>query len=119
MRLAARSRARSARARPGSTRSSRRLRWRCHVLGIANLVAELALGAVGGRLPDREVRHEVVGRRAVPVPLAGRRANGVAGVDLDDLAAARLDAPEAFRDVDGLANRMAVPGIAGAGREAD
>ena len=61
----------------------------------------------------------MVGGGAVPVPFAGGRVDGVAGADLDDLAAAGLDQPDALGDVQGLPERVGVPGVAGSGGEAD
>src|SRR6266542_1247687 len=108
MRLAARSRARSARTRRGSTRSSgHRLRW-CQVLAVADLVAELALRSLDGRLPDREMSHEVVRRGTVPVPFARRRVDGIAGADLDELAAPGLDPPDALGHMDRLSDLHAL-----------
>jgi hypothetical protein len=52
------------------------------------------------------VGHEVVGLRAVPVPLVGRRVDDVAGRDLDDVAAARLHEAAAFGDVQRLAHAV-------------
>ena len=54
---------------------------------------------------------------AVPVPLARRGVDGVAGPDLGDLAAAGLDQPDSLGDVQGLPAGVRVPRIAGARRE--
>src|SRR6266536_3517104 len=70
-------------------------------------------------LPHRKVGHEVVGGRAVPVPLSRRRVDHVAGADLDDLAAARLHQPTPLGHVQRLAAWMGVPGGAGARCEPD
>jgi len=50
-------------------------------------------------LHHRDVRHEVVGRRAVPVPLAWRRVDHVTGPDLEDLPAAGLHRAASFGHV--------------------
>jgi hypothetical protein len=42
----------------------------------------------------------------VPVPLAGRCVDGVAGVNLHDRPAARLDQSNALRDVNRLPDRV-------------
>jgi len=55
----------------------------------------------------------------VPVPLAGRGVDHLAGTDLDDLAVAALDRPDAVGDVQGLSHGMALPGGAGAEADAD
>src|SRR5262249_33909849 len=89
------------------------------VLLVGDEVAPLGFGAFLGRLPHGDVRHEVVGRGAVPVPFARRGTHGVPGPDVDDLAAAGLDQAPAFGDVYGLAHGVAVPGAAGARCEAD
>jgi hypothetical protein len=61
----------------------------------------------------------VVGGGAVPVPLVGRGVDGLAGADLGHLSTAGLDQPDALDDVEGLPDRVGVPGGAGAGAEAD
>jgi hypothetical protein len=53
----------------------------------------------------------------VPVPLAGWGVDGVARADLDDRAATRLDEAVSLDDVQGLADGVAVPAVAGAGGE--
>ena len=56
------------------------------VLGIGHVLAPRALGslfALVQALPDREVGHEVVRCRAVPVPFAGRSVDRVARAHLD------------------------------------
>src|SRR4051794_22829558 len=64
-----------------------------------------------------DVHHEAVGRRAVPVVLAGLEEHAVAGADLLDRAAFALAEPDAFGDEDRLSVRVGVPGGARAGRE--
>src|SRR5437660_6648547 len=54
-------------------------------------------------LEHREMGHEAVGGGAVPVILARREEDAVAGADDLDRPAAQLRAADAFRDVDGLA----------------
>ena len=89
------------------------------VVRVGHLLAPLGLGAVVGRLVDRDVGHEPVRRGAVPVPLPGRRQDRVPGPDLQDLAATRLDPADAVGHVQRLAHGVDVPRVAGAGREAD
>src|SRR4029453_16281606 len=91
------------------------------VLLVGDQVAPLGLRAatLAGALPHRQVAHELVGGGAVPVPLARGRVDGLAGMDLDDLAAAGLDEADALGDVEGLAQGVAVPGGAGARGDAD
>src|SRR6188472_117389 len=89
------------------------------VLVVGDVLGPFGLGAVDWRLPHREVRHEVVGCGAMPVPLAGRRMDRVAGANLDHLPAARLHAPHPLGDVERLADGMGMPRVARAGREAD
>src|SRR6266511_2843443 len=89
------------------------------VLRVGDLVAPFALGSVCRSLPDGEVGHEVVGRSAVPVPLAGRCVDRVPGSDLDDFAAAGLDAPDTLGHVDRLTDGMGVPRVSGTWRKAN
>src|SRR5438128_7742110 len=63
--------------------------------------------------------HETIWSRAVPMPFARGRTDRVAGMDLDGLPAARLDEPDAFGDVHGLTDRMRMPGVTSARREAN
>src|SRR5438132_12685945 len=120
MRSGARRHARSSPVRRPTSRSSGRLHpWRPRVLGVRHLLAPVALRALRRSLPDREMGHEVVGRGAVPVPLAGRSVDRVARADLQDLAAAGLNASQAFGDVYRLADGVGVPRIARAWSEAD
>src|SRR5206468_2392636 len=70
-------------------------------------------------LDQREVGHETCWRCAVPVILPGVEEHAVAGADGLDRAAAPLDEPGAFGDIDGLAVRVGVPRGAGARREVD
>src|SRR5689334_5831688 len=65
------------------------------------------------------MRHELVGGRAVPVPLPARRSNNVTGPDHVDRSPAGLDASFAFGDVERLPDRMHVPAGARTGREVD
>ena len=53
------------------------------------------------------------------MPLAGRRVDGIAGPDLDDLAAAGLDEPDALGDVQRLADRVRMPCVARTRSEVD
>src|SRR5436190_11331874 len=89
--------------------------------GLVFLVADVVAPAGGAALLvdllHRDVRHEAVGRGAVPVLLAGLEVDAVAGVHHLDRAAAALAAPDPLGHVDGLAERMRVPGGAGARRE--
>jgi hypothetical protein len=66
-----------------------------------------------------EVRHEPIRRRAVPVFLAGLEVDAVARTDDLERAAPPLAAPDAFGDIDGLAERVGVPGGPCARREVD
>src|SRR5919109_349126 len=100
-------------------RSSRPLLDLAEVLGVAHLLAPLDFGALDGRLPDREVSHEMIRGGAVPVPFPRRCVHRVARAHLEHVAAARLDAPNAFGHVEGLAGCMDMPGIPSAGCEAD
>src|SRR3954465_10102143 len=63
----------------------------------------------GDALGDGQVGHVVLGGRAVPVPLARRRADDVARPDLGNRAAPGLDAPPALGDVQGLPDGVRVP----------
>src|SRR5207245_3736971 len=63
--------------------------------------------------------HEVVDCRAVPMPLARGRGDDVARANLDDLPAAGLHQADSFADVERLAQRVGMPGGAGAGSEVD
>src|ERR1700746_3456578 len=65
-----------------------------------------------------DVHHAGVGAGAVPVLLAGRNPHGVAGADFAHRAALGLHPPDAEDDVQGLAERMGVPGSARARLEA-
>src|SRR3954453_21933915 len=70
-------------------------------------------------LEDREVAHEGVGGRAVPVLLVRRADDGVAGAEAQDAAVARADEPDTLADVKGLADGVPVPVAVRAGGEAD
>src|SRR5689334_20087321 len=72
----------------------------------------------GVSLLDRDVRHEAIRRRAVPVLLARLDVDDVPGSDLPH-AAAGGDQADAVRDVQGLALGVVVPGRARAGGEPD
>ena len=65
------------------------------------------------------MRHGGRRRGAVPVLLAGRKPDDVAGPDFLDRAALALRPAAAGGDDQGLAERMGVPGGAGAGLEGD
>jgi hypothetical protein len=58
----------------------------------------------------------VVGGGAVPVPLPRGRVDGLAGAELDDLAAAGLGQPGPVGDVEGLPEGVGVPGGAAPAR---
>jgi hypothetical protein len=73
--------------------------------------AQMSIGA-------GEVGYEVAGRGAVPVPFTWWGVDGVTGPDLDDLPGARLDQPDPLGYVQGLPERVRMPGVAGAGGEA-
>ena len=68
---------------------------------------------------DGDVGHGRGRRGAVPVLLARREPDDIAGPDLLDRAALALDPAAAGRDDQRLAERMRVPGGAGAGLEGD
>ena len=89
------------------------------VLGVGHLLAPLRLRAIRGRLPHRQVRHEAVGCGPMPVPFPGRSGDGIAGMDLDDPAAAGLAPAQAIGDVERLAHGMPVPRIPGTRCEAN
>ncbi len=95
--------------RPASTCSPRLIRGR----------PTPTLGPSSGRLPHCQVGHEMVGRGAMPVPLARRRVDRVAGADLEQLPAASLHPADSLSHVKCLAERMGMPGVARARREAD
>src|SRR6476619_2639697 len=63
------------------------------VLGVGDVLAPVGLGPLPVRdaFRDGEVRHEVIGRGAVPMPLVAWRLDHVAGANRDDVAAARLN----------------------------
>src|SRR5918912_1425831 len=71
------------------------------------------------RLLDGDVLHRRVGRRAVPVPLAGREPHHVAGADLLDRAALALHETAAEEHDQRLPERVRVPRRAGAQLEGD
>ncbi len=68
-------------------------------------------------LLHRDVEHEAIGRRAVPVVLAGLEEDAVAGADGLDRATFALAQASAFGDEDRLAVWVGVPGDARAGRD--
>jgi hypothetical protein len=86
------------------------------IFGIGDQVAPLGFRslAFAGAFPHGEVGHEMIRGGAVPVPLARRRVDGIAGPDLGDLAAAGPDQPDSLGDVQGLPAGMRVPRVAGA-----
>src|SRR5436305_147155 len=71
------------------------------------------------RLLDGDVSHGRTRRGPVPVLLARREPDHVAGMDLLDRAALPLDPAAARRDDEGLAQRMGMPGRPGPGLERD
>src|SRR5712691_12046990 len=73
----------------------------------------------GDALEHCEVAHEVSGGSAVPVFLAWRGVDGVAGTHADDCAVAGLHEPDAVGNVQGLADGVGVPVGPGAGGEPD
>jgi hypothetical protein len=68
-----------------------------------------------GALSDRQMRHEVVGRGAVPVFFAMGCVDDIAGIGFDDLLPAHLNQAAAFGDVQGLSAVMGMPGTARSG----
>ena len=66
-----------------------------------------------------DVDHEAVGGGAVPVVLAGLEEHAIAGADGLDRPTLALARADALGDEDRLAERVGVPGRAGAGREVD
>jgi hypothetical protein len=104
--------------RPHRVRSAaQRVSWASAVLVVGDEVAPLALGPGFGGVPDRQMRHEVVGGGAVPVPLLRWGVDGISGAHHDDLAAAGLDQSDAFSDVQCLSDGVAVPRRTRTGRE--
>jgi hypothetical protein len=85
------------------------------VLLVGDVLAPSAVVAVVVALEQGDVHHEAVGGGAVPVVLARLEEDAVAGLDGLDRAALALAEADAFGDVDGLAERVGVPGGAGAG----
>ena len=71
-----------------------------------------AAGLIG--LLHHQVGHEAVRRCAVPVFLAGLEEDAIAGPNLLDWPATPLAPADALGDVDRLAERVGVPGRAGA-----
>src|SRR5712691_4591347 len=98
------------------TTSPRRRRGRLLPLAAVLAVADV-LAPFGVAFAHRQVSHEVVGRGAVPVPLAPGDLDDVAGADGGDGLAAGLDAPLALGHIQRLADRVAVPGRARARSE--
>ena len=76
---------------------------------VADLLQPFNVFAVQ-RFLHRGVRHRRGGRRAMPMLLARRKPDDVAGAYLLDRSAFALDPAEAGRDDQGLAERMGVPG---------
>src|SRR5438445_313614 len=74
---------------------------------------------VAGAFEHGQVTHEVAVGGAVPVFLAGRRVDGIAGTHPDDGAVAGDDKTGPVGDVQGLADGVGVPVGAGAGGEPD
>jgi len=79
--------------------SARRL-----VFGVADMVSP-----VRWSFGDRQVGHEMVAGRTMPVLFAVGGVDDVAGPDLDSLIATGLDEATAFGDVKGLSAFMGVP----------
>ena len=96
----------------GGHRQYRRSGW---VFVVGDVVAPLG-GLAVVRLLDRQMRHERPGPGPVPVPFPRSRLHGVTGPDRLRIAAAALYQPRALGHVQHLAERMTVPGRAGAGR---
>src|SRR5262245_21545903 len=99
--------------RPSEARPSRRMAagLPLHlpaILRVADVLQPLDVLAVE-RLLEREVRHAVLRRGAVPVLLARRDPHDVAWPDLADRLALELHAAEAAHHVQRLAERMPVP----------
>src|SRR2546421_4473456 len=63
---------------------------RAEILGVGDVRSPLRLRTLAGRFPHREVRHEMVRRGSVPVPLPRRRPDRVPLPDLDDLTTTGL-----------------------------
>src|SRR5213079_3075753 len=94
-------------------------RWRCRVVGVADVVAPGDDVAVLVGLLHCDVGHDAGWGGAVPVVLAGLEEDAVAGSDHFDRAAFALAEADAFGDPDRLAVWVGVPGGAGAGCELD
>jgi hypothetical protein len=85
---------------------------------VGEVVAPLSgqtLLAVGQVLGHREVGHEAVRGRVVPVPLPGGSVDCVAWTDLQDLTATALHESAAVDDVQGLAVDVAMPRVCAPG----
>jgi hypothetical protein len=78
------------------------------VLFVADRLKPIDVLSVHGFL-DRDVRHRVRGRRAVPMPQAGWKPDDIARANFLDRAAFTLHPAETRRDDEGLAQRMRVP----------
>src|SRR5690242_4462263 len=89
------------------------------VLGVADVLAPGGVVALLVDVEHREVGHEAVGCRAVPVLLSRLEEDAVARADLLDRSATALSPADALDHVDGLPVGMGVPGGAGAGCEVD
>jgi hypothetical protein len=74
---------------------------------------------MGSALSDGQVRHEVIGRGAVPVFLVVGCEDDIAGIKFDDVLPAHLDQAMAFGDIQGLPAVMGMPRAARSGCEAD
>src|SRR5215475_15770273 len=87
------------------------------ILLVADLLHPLHVLAVEC-LVESDMHHAGVGRGAVPVLLARRDPHGVAGADFLYRSAPGLHPATAHEDVQRLAERVGVPGGAGARLEA-
>src|SRR6478672_9012768 len=76
-------------------------------------------GGIVTVLQHGNVLHEAAGRGGVPVLFAGRGVQGLAGVDLDDVAVAAAEPGHAPGDAEVLSAGVGVPGGAGSGGEPD
>src|SRR5215207_6328712 len=94
-------------------------RRRRRVLLFGDLVTPAGGRVVVVDLVEGEVDHEAVRCGAMPVVLVGLEEDAVAGADELDRATAALAEADALGHVDGLAERVGVPGGSRAGGEVD